>query len=305
MEKLDRIVIREYQSTDKNMLHEIARKCFEEDILPVIDQPNTLFDYTALHENQVIGTMFAWKSEFHSNCIYFRIFIDPSFRVENIEKELLDVLIEHAEKQKVDYLPLQTSLWETSIGLKKLYKKYGFKELRRTYMPVLQVEDALVSTPVALDSNIRTIEEISQDQKLKSKLVELVRRNYMETHMDNPVLENIEIAVWEQLVFAEDVIADGSFVYIDEYTEEIIAYSFMHLSDTVDTFELGWCGASPDESQENILSLVDCQIAYAHKQGVQKLMGEFDTTDEAAMGVLASFPFAPCPTWVTYSLNLQ
>ncbi len=38
-------------------------------------------------------------------------------------------------------LPLQTSIWETSVNIKELYDKNGFKEIRRTYMPTLQVYD--------------------------------------------------------------------------------------------------------------------------------------------------------------------
>ncbi len=292
--------MRKYRKEDKDQLKTIAKSCFDEDGISIIEQPNTTFARTALHEGEVVGTVFAWKSAFHSNCLYFRIYVAPSFRAEDIERALLEVLTEHAQKQK-NLLPLQTSIWETSIGLKNLFEKNGFEECRRTYMPILQVEDALV--PIfTLDSNIQTVEEMSQDKELANKLVELAQRNYTKTHMDNPVSKNIGQDVWKELVFAEDLLEKGSFVYAEE--GEIIAYSFLHTSDEKDTFELGWCGATRDNNQEMIRLLVQRQILYTKKQGVSKLLGEFDTTDEAAMSVLGSFPFEPCPTWVTYSLKL-
>lgn len=295
--------MREYIKQDKDKLKTIAESYFDEDGIEIIEQNNTVFVRTALYEQQVVGTVFAWESAFHSNCLYFRIFVAPSFQGEDIEKALLEVITEHAQHQNNDLLPLQTSIWETSVRLKKLYETNGFEELRRTYMPILQVKDALICTSFTLDHNIQTIAEVSQDKELTNKLVELVQRNYTKTHIDNPVSENIGQDVWEKLVFAEDLLVKGSYVYLEG--GEILAYSFLHESDDENTFELGWCGASCDKNQEVIQTLVQRQVSYTKGQGVTNLLGEFDTTDEAAMSVLASFPFAPCPTWVTYSLKLQ
>lgn len=46
--------------------------------------------------------------------------------------------------------------------------------------------------------------------------------------------------------------------------------------------------------------LTSHQIKYAINHDIKCIVGEFDTTDIHAMEVLGSFPFAPCPTWITY-----
>lgn len=299
MQIKNKLHVREYQTEDKDELKNIAKSRFDEDVIGMMDQPNTTFARTALYEGEIVGTVFAWKSAFHSNCLYARIFVTPSFEAMDIEKSLLHTLIKHTQKQH-NPLPLQTSIWATSVGLKDLFEKSGFEELRRTYMPVLQVGEAVIP-PLTLDSNIQTVEKVAQDEKLTNKLVELVQRNYMKTHMDNPVSEYIGQDVWKELVFAEDLLEKVSFVYVEE--GEIVAYSFLHTSDEKDTFELGWCGATGDKDQGIIQKLVQHQILYTKERGISKLLGEFDTTDEAALSVLGAFPFEPCPTWLTYALE--
>ncbi|MCR8642838.1 hypothetical protein NV379_09210 [Paenibacillus sp. N1-5-1-14] len=64
--------------------------------------------------------------------------------------------------------------------------------------------------------------------------------------------------------------------------------------------EVGWRGVIEGESFEWIVQLTTEQIRYAMQIGVSTLTYEVDTTDPFAMKILASFPFQPAPTWVTY-----
>src|SRR5699024_9721393 len=92
----------------------------------------------------------------------------------------------------------------------------------------------------------------------------------------------------------------GRFVYLKKDEKNIIDYSFLHKSDTKNALELGWCGAIEMEAKDLIPRLIAYQINYARKHDIQVISGEFDTTDDYAMEVLNSFPFAPCPSWITY-----
>lgn len=107
------------------------------------------------------------------------------------------------------------------------------------------------------------------------------------------------IAKWRELILADDVIAAGSYICIDEDEKNILAYSFLHESDEEDSFDLGWCGASTTEQIQMIPQLVLHQIKYVIEQNIQFLNGEFDTTDQYAMKVLERFPFEPVPIWIT------
>src|SRR5699024_2794068 len=95
-------------------------------------------------------------------------------------------------------------------------------------------------------------------------------------------------------------ISNGSYVLLDDESNEILAYTFLHESESKDTYELGWCGSSSQRNKQLITHLVFEQIRFAAKQNVKTLIGEFDTTDHFAMEVFRSFPFKTTPTWITF-----
>lgn len=92
----------------------------------------------------------------------------------------------------------------------------------------------------------------------------------------------------------------GSYVYLDTSGQEILAYSFLHESESAKTYELGWCGCSDKRYKRLIPQLIFQHITYSIDQNINAITGEFDTTDHYAMEVFKSFPFIPSPTWVTY-----
>ena len=56
----------------------------------------------------------------------------------------------------------------------------------------------------------------------------------------------------ERLIFADDLLPNGSYIYLDMDEEVIVAYSFLYESDRDDTLELGWCGTSETHMKEVI-----------------------------------------------------
>ncbi|WP_235864648.1 hypothetical protein [Ureibacillus acetophenoni] len=197
-------------------------------------------------------------------------------------------------------LPLQTSIWETSVNLKKFYEDNGFIEIRRTYMPLLKVSDAKkVLSNTSNNVAIKSLKEVMSNDLLVESLTHNVKRNYENTHLVNPVA-TMGIDEWKDLIFADDLVLSGSYVYLDNDEKQILAYSFLHDSEKESTLELGWCGTAGSENIELIPQLVYQQIRYAYKHDIQFILGEFDTTDKYGMEVLNYLLFAPCPTWITY-----
>src|SRR5690625_6848965 len=84
---------------------------------------------------------------------------------------------------------------------------------------------------------IKTLAEISSNKELMNKLSSLVKRNYESMHQENPI-KSMDLANWKSLILAEDTILNGSYVFIDERKNEILAYSFLHESDTMNVGEL-------------------------------------------------------------------
>ncbi|SER23810.1 hypothetical protein SAMN05216362_1642 [Piscibacillus halophilus] len=167
-------------------------------------------------------------------------------------------------------------------------------------MPTLSVSDVNKDIPMSTEKYIiKTLRDVSMNEEWLKKLTNLVKNNYEKTHLVNPVV-GVDIKKWEKLILADDIILDGSIIYIDQDKKDVIAYSFLHQSEKSDTYELGWCGVEDNYNRELITQLTFHQICYAADHGVQYIVGEFDTTDHNAMEVLKTLPFQPSPTLITY-----
>lgn len=291
------LTIKEYEGKEEDQLKQLLFLCFEDDILlNIVNSSKLKFAYAAFIKEKLVGFMFAWTSSIHPYCTYFRILSHPFYNWLDIEGKLLS----KAEELIINNLPLQTSIWETSAKLKRLYTSNGFKEIRRTYMPSLKVADVVDYPPFKSEKyEIKTLTAILSNDTLLEKLTLLVKENYEKAHIENPIKE-FEIEKWKGIILSDDLVPDGSYVYLDMDEKNIVAYSFLHESDKEDSLELGWCGAIDAESKELIPQLTLLQVNYALKHDIQFFIGEFDTTDDYAMEVLKSFPFTPCPTWITY-----
>lgn len=287
--------IKNYAREDKEQLGQLLHICLEDDYLSkVLDSPRLKFSYSAFFENQLVGILIAWKNEFHPYCTYLRLLSNPLFS-NDIEEKLLSKV-----EREIEYFPLQMSIWETSTKLQGVLERSGFKEIRRTYMPTLNVSDIknVVTLNTKENQNIKSLGEIVCNEKLIEKLTRIVKKNYQQAHLANPVAER-SIETWKKMILSKDIIQNGSYVYLDN-EKNIIAYSFLHESDKKSAFELGWCGSSDSQTRSYIIHLVKRQIRYAINHDIHSIIGEFDTTDLNAMEILKQFPFLPCPTWITY-----
>jgi len=288
--------IKKYENQETEQVRELINLNFEDEyLLDILTSSALNFAYSAIAENKLVGIAVAWTSSFHPHCTYFRILSNPLYNTLNVEEKLLSKVLEF---KALDH-PLQTSFWGSSFNLLELYKDNGFNEIRRTYMPTLKVSSVAHDTPNGEKRyNVKTLNEVLLNETMTEQLILLVKRIYEETHQVNPVAE-MTLEQWRGIIFSDDLITTGSYIYLDENEENILAYSFLHESDEEDKIELGWCGASTTEHIDLIPELVHHQIKYTLKQEFQFLTGEFDTTDSYAMRILASFPFTPSPTWVT------
>jgi len=289
----------EYDKRDEVQLKELLDLSFEDEgLLNIVKNSKFKFAYSAFVKDKLVGVVFGWVSSFHPYCTYFRILSNPFYVMGDVEGKLLSKV---ESLGTIDF-PLQTSIWETSVNVKNIYERIGFKEIRRTYMPTLQLSDFKEELVPFSDENnhmVKTLAEISSNNELMEKLVLTVKRNYEETHEVNPVV-NVGLDKWKKLILANDIVINGSYVCLDTGRKNIVAYSFLHESDNENSYELGWCGCSSSQYKRIIPQLILQQIKYSLNHNVKAITGEFDTTDSYAMEVLRAFPFAPCPTWITY-----
>ncbi|UNL83319.1 GNAT family N-acetyltransferase [Priestia koreensis] len=290
------VTIKTYQERNEDQLMELLQACFEEkSVRSLMNRAHDV--YAAMVGTELAGIVFSWSNSFHPFCTYIRILCHPCYRHLQVEEKL----VEKALDNRKDSLPLQTSIWETSVSLKELYTKKGFKEIRRTYMTTLKVAH-VVEHPFDRSENaeLKTLADIEANKHLTDELAGLVKRHYEETHLDNPVA-HFSVSEWKDMIFADDVMKNGSYVLVDQSERHIAAYSFLHEGSQENFVELGWFGASDDEAL--ILPIIQQQILDSLNNGIELITGEFDTTSTYAMNVLKHFPFAPSPTWITYRLT--
>lgn len=292
------ILIKRYNDYDKLQLQKLLSVCKDgEDLINIVKSPACQFTYIACIENELVGVAVGWESTFHPYCMYFRIVSHPLYEKDGVNEALLKKIesLEHVNK------PLQTSIWNHAEKLNDLYERAGFELIRKTYLPTLVVSSVESNKYITRkdDFVLQTLAEIRKDEVLTKQLTELVRSNYEASHRGNPVV-TAPLEKWKKLIFADDTIVEGSYLYVDQVKKKIIAYSFLHESDEANTYELGWCGCANDALKKWLLQLVQEQVNYAQQNGIQMIKGEFDTTDDYAMEVLKSFPFSFDSTWMTY-----
>lgn len=290
--------IRKYENKDGDHLKQLLTLYTDEAdyLVSILNGPNLKYAFTAFYGGKLIGTIIAWNSNFHPNCIYFRMILLPNDKGLYLEEKLLGKLVE----EENEGLPLQTSIWETAGRLKNFYQQTDLKIIRKTYMPTLTVSKVNPLKRPAPDGYcIKTLDDLLEYPKLVRELTKLVKRTYEQTHLANPVAE-MELEEWRKLIFADDTIMAGSFICLDVKQQEILAYTFLHEGEAEDTLELGWCGAKSMQYMALIPQLFRNQIAYANNNVISFIQGEFDTTDPYSMEVLKTFPFSPCTAWITY-----
>ncbi|WHY27366.1 GNAT family acetyltransferase [Bacillus wiedmannii] len=290
------LIIEKYSRSNELKVKQLI-DLYNEDsyVFNLLRDSKTKCAYVAYYKKDVVGIFFTWDSNFHPYCTYFRIYTNPFYSGLPIEQYLLAEI----QKRENFKLPLQTSIWETSAHLKSYYEEQNFMEIRRTYMPILDVQKIIpIDTMIHSNYDVQTFSNILSNNSFFEELAHLVKINYEDTHLANPVA-SYPLETWKAQILTDDVLLDGSFVMIDE-ENKIIAYSFLHTSEKDNTVELGWCGTHTTENLSLLKLLVFKQAMYASKHDYSFIQGEFDSTSIYAMDILKSFPFNPCATWITY-----
>lgn len=290
------LVIEKYSRSNELQVKQLIDLYNEESYLfHLLRDSKTKCAYVAYYKKDVVGVFFTWSSNFHPYCTYFRIYTNPFYSELHIEQFLLNEI----SKRENFKLPLQTSIWETSAHLKAYYEQNNFIEIRRTYMPILDVQKIIpIETTLHSNYHVQTLSTILSNNNFFEKLAHLVKTNYEYTHLANPIA-SFSLETWQEMILADDVLLDGSFLIINE-EHQIMAYSFLHTSEKDNTVELGWCGTHIIDDFPLLKLLVFEQTMYANKNGYSFIQSEFDATSIYAMEILKSFPFNPCPTWITY-----
>lgn len=289
------ITVRNYEKKDEVQLKKLMIICSEEHLLNLVDSSDLKLAVTVFVENLFVGCMIVWTNKFHPHCTYFKILIHPQY----FETEIAEKLLSKLDELEGIKLPLQTSIWESAINLKILYEKKGFKEIRRTFLTKLLTADFKVHILINENLRIKSLQEIVTNELLFENLTGLVKRNYQQAHLVNPVADK-ELSVWKKFILSEDIDLIGSYVLLNNEESDILAYSFFYILEELDTMEFGWCGADEYQNVKSIQQLIRKQLQYAVQHNIKSIVGEFDTTDFYAMEIFRHFQMPLSKTLITY-----
>jgi hypothetical protein len=254
----------------------------------------------AMNGNDLIGMIAAWTTSFHPYCIYFAIATRP-FQPSNLETELYSSMKKFLGRK----LPFQTSVWETSYRYTSFLEAEGFREIRRTYQPTLNLSEYVIpeyEIHLGINLNVNTLKEIVSDNKMKNNLICLVKETYGKVHTANPAASK-GIADWENLIFSDDTNMEASFIIHTD--TEIMAYAFLHHSAAPGRLEFGWRGTRHQNELSYITYLTALQVKYGKANGYHHIEGEIDSTDPYSLEMLKRFPFTPAAALITYQKKYQ
>jgi len=289
------ITVRNYEKKDEVQLKKLMTICSEEHLLNIVASSNLKLAVTVFVENLLVGCMIVWTNKFHPHCTYFKILLHPQY----FETEIAEKLLSKLDELEGMKLPLQTSIWESSVNMKKLLETNGFIEIRRTFLVEILTAHLNVLQLINENTRFKSLQEIVTNELLFENLTGLVKRNYQQAHLVNPVAD-IEFSVWKKLILSEDIDLNGSYVLLNNDESDILAYSLFHKTEDLNTMEFGWCGADEYQNGKLIQQLIRKQLQFAVQQNIKSIVGEFDTTDFYAMEIFRHFQMSSSKTLITY-----
>ncbi|WP_456278847.1 GNAT family N-acetyltransferase [Bacillus sp. AK128] len=307
----DEILIKEYNSVHNDSINQLLTICFGDDNNSKMyfergwKSPSNLCTYVALHKNEIVGGITSWNTNFHPNCSYISIIVDPLFRDIGMEDQLLKLV---ESNQDINF-PLQTLICETNYFTKEFYEKSGFKEIRRTYLPILKItkiqelDVKFIEKYSNTQISIETLNDIRKDGQLKKKLISFVKETYEATHKDNPPRKN-DLHAWEKLIFSKDTLVNHSYIALSE-NKDILAFALLHEGEDDNTLEFGWRGTKRETDLNLIILLTAIQIRSTKSEGYKYIVGEIDTTDLYSIEMFRNFPFSPSPSLITYQKEIE
>ncbi|WP_046215935.1 hypothetical protein [Paenibacillus wulumuqiensis] len=267
---------------------------------PMLQNPSRRKDaFYTLFDHQISGLLISWHNSFHPYADYITLILDP----DQQHRRAGDILLyEAVQRSSKPYL--QLSIGENAYPESGFYESRQFKEVRRTYVPKLSVQQGLqyLLTVESFDEpptsfSILHLKEWQQHDQDYSRLAKRVYTDYERVHAINPPAP-MDMQKWTALLQEDDLMPEGSYIAYNPHNNQILGYALMHKSVEADTVELGWSdqGSYP----ELRLLLIQEQLKYARQHGYTSIEMEIDSTDPMRMELLSRLPFQPAPALITY-----
>lgn len=262
------------------------------------DSPRRNYAIYTCSEQQINGLLISWHNSFHPYADYITLILDPEDWNDQAAGLLLDEAIKRSAKSY-----LQVSIQQDGDSEPEFYKSRQFTEVRRTYTSTLDIQEAIQAIPPTEYTehyktlSILNLRDWQQHDPDYSRLAQRVYDDYRKVHTVN-LPAPLDIRKWTELLQADDIVQEGSYIAYSLHRDEIRGYALMHKSGEENCVELGWSDQGDTHGLK--FALVQQQLHHAWQQGYICAEIEIDNTDPDRMELLTLLPFQSSPALITY-----
>lgn len=253
--------------------------------------------FVARNEYHVVGIGVGWLNEFHPTAMYFRIFI--SERAQDADR-MADAIFHQI---KLETVHQDKWIWagsESDETMSTFLIRNGFRLIRKTYMPTLQMNDIQKHFKnVEKADNYISLKELLNNPEMKQSFFTLLKETYTATHQVNPV-NNYSLEEWEDILLNDAPDQEHSLISHDHHC--IDGFIMMHPVDSRH-YEVGWLGISESTEPTLLRRLLKKQLESLSEKGVATLALEVDTTDWHAVKLFSFIDVETGEAWQTYMLQ--
>ncbi|WP_339249316.1 hypothetical protein NSQ43_08635 [Sporosarcina sp. FSL W8-0480] len=243
--------------------------------------------YSVQNDEEIIVVASTHKSSWHPYCIYVQFAFDL-IRVD--EQALLSMITKLQDKYDE---PIFILLDDRFYRLTKLLSQKAFRMIRKT--EIIHIEP-VSKGEIVQDDRILTVNEIWNDDIRMNSLVELCKKTYTETHLDNPVA-NLPMDSWRDAT-TDGLMKEHSYVIVEG--QEVIGFSLMYEAEQK-SWELGWVGVADLTILTDLDKLIHRQIEDAVKNGIAFIEKEVDSTCPYSQHICKKLRFEVPETLYAYS----
>lgn len=252
-------------------------KDLEQNFLTSMGNTSNKGIYSLNDENGIVVLATTHHSTWHPHCVYVRLAYD----LTQVDDEAIKLLIDDLKEEFAK--PLFFLIDDRFKGLDELLLDRGLRFIRKTEVITFLPQKREM---LNIDRKVKAISEITNEPILMTSLIELCKKIYTETHLDNPV-DDFSLAKWESIIM-EDLNEENSYVVIGG--NKVIAFSLMHQGEE-NHWELGWIGVE-NRSEIYLLDLlITMQLRDATNLGVVEIEKEVDSTCPYSQHIVESLTY--------------
>ncbi|HJF33366.1 MAG TPA: hypothetical protein K8V56_16505 [Sporosarcina psychrophila] len=244
--------------------------------------------YSVADENGIVVAASTHYSTWHPHCVYVRFAYDFNCVDERAIHFMIEFLKDEFEK------PLFVLIEDRFSRLGELLLQKDFRLIRKTEVINIKPESCSTENDIR-NKEIKTVEQILKDPILLSSLIEICKKTYTETHVDNPVAD-LSTLSWESVIL-DDLIDSSSYVVVNG--NNVVAFSLMYEGEGY-SWELGWIGVANSEEMVLLDVILSKQLHDANEQKIAYIEKEVDSTCPYSLHIAKSLLYEVSETLYSY-----